>query len=70
MLKKLRTEPDDLKPNKTLDQLTADAAGVFAEITKGLDCRGGHAQKTAQSFVQVVFRLFVENIGLFPDKIS
>ena len=68
-LRKLWTDPLDLRPRQTPDQLTAEAAGVFAGITRGLYDRGQHPESTAHFLVQVVFSLFAEDIGLLPDNI-
>lgn len=68
-LKRIWTAPRSFKPRITTDQLTADAAGRFVTITRGLEGRNYHPETTAHFLVQVMFCLFAEDVGILPNKL-
>lgn len=68
LLKWAFSEPERLKPKKTRDELTAEAAGKFADLAKGLRERGNDPQKVAHFVNRLVFCMFAEDVDLLPKK--
>ncbi len=61
-------DPDRLKPAKTRQLLTEEAAQRFATLAQRLRGRG-HAPDAVAHFVnRLVFCMFAEDVGLLPDK--
>ncbi len=62
-------DPERLKPTKTRDALTAEAAQRFAALAQRLRARG-HAPETVAHFVnRLVFCMFAEDVNLLPGKL-
>jgi type II restriction/modification system DNA methylase subunit YeeA len=69
ILKAAFSSPELLKPKKTRQQLTADAADEFSTIAQQLRDRG-HDPHTVAHFVnRLVFCMFAEDVGLLPNKL-
>ena len=69
LLRAAFTDPDRLKPRKTRDALTAEAAAQFSTLALRLRERG-HAPETVAHFVnRLVFCMFAEDVGLLPDTL-
>jgi type II restriction/modification system DNA methylase subunit YeeA len=68
-LKAVFFEPDKLKPEKTTQRITEDAAERITQIATSLRGRGEEAQRVAQFLDRVVFCLFAEDVGLLPDHL-
>lgn len=71
-LRKLRwlfDDPDKFRPGRTVLDITADAAGRFADIAKSLTGRGHDPQKIAHFLIQCLFCMFAEDIGLLPKHL-
>ena len=67
LLKWVLSEPDQLKPGKTRQTLTEEAALHFASLALRLRQRG-HEPHTVAHFVnRLVFSMFAEDIGLLPN---
>ncbi|MEI9430264.1 class I SAM-dependent DNA methyltransferase [Mesorhizobium sp. Cs1299R1N3] len=67
-LRWLFTEPDRLRPAKTIDALTREAADTFASLAISLS--KVHDPHAVAHFVnRLVFCMFAEDIGLLPRKI-
>ncbi|MEK7786024.1 MAG: type IIL restriction-modification enzyme MmeI, partial [Chloroflexota bacterium] len=67
LLQKLFSDPDALKPEKTVEKVTEEAAGTFAELADSMYKKHHvpHAQ-AARFLVKLVFCLFCEDVGLLP----
>lgn len=71
-LEKLRwifTAPEKFRPGRTVQDVTAEAAGRFAQIAQALTGRGHEPQKVAHYLIQCLFAMFAEDAELLPDKI-
>lgn len=71
-LQKLRwvfTEPEQFKPRLTVRDITAAAAGRFAEIAQVLTSRGHDPQEVAHFLIQCLFCMFAEDVGLLPQRL-
>lgn len=69
LLKWAFSEPERLKPKKTRDELTAEAAGKFADLATRLRERGNEAQQVAHFVNRLVFCMFAEDVDLLPKKL-
>lgn len=71
-LQKLRwlfTDPERFRPGRTVLDITADAAGRFADIAQSMTDRGHDPQKVAHFLIQCLFCMFAEDIGLLPRRL-
>ncbi|MCK9987542.1 MAG: hypothetical protein AzoDbin1_04014 [Azoarcus sp.] len=68
-LRWLFTDPEKFRPGRTVLDVTAAAAGRFADIAKSMTDRGHDAQKVAHFLIQCLFAMFAEDIGLLPKKL-
>jgi type II restriction/modification system DNA methylase subunit YeeA len=62
------TDPERLKPEKTRQLLTEEAAEKFATIAQRLRERGHEAEAVAHFVNRLVFCMFAEDVNLLPDK--
>jgi hypothetical protein len=62
-------DPDRLKPEKTTQRITEDAAERITQIATSLRERGIDAREAARFLDRVVFCLFAEDVGLLPDNL-
>jgi hypothetical protein len=62
-------DPEKLRPGKTSEAVTQDAAQRFAEVAESMRSRGMDSARVAHFLDRVVFCLFAEDIGLLPDMI-
>jgi type II restriction/modification system DNA methylase subunit YeeA len=69
ILKDAFSNPEALKPAKTRQELTEDAATEFAKIARALRERGHEAQRVAHFINRMVFCMFAEDVRLLPDNI-
>jgi hypothetical protein len=67
-IKWVMSDPDKLRPGKTRQDLTEDAAAEFAALAQSLRTRGRDAGKVAHFINRLVFCMFAEDAGLLPDK--
>ena len=66
-LKWVFSDPERLRPGKTRQMLTEEAAQQFASLAQRLRVRG-HAPQTVAHFInRLVFCMFAEDIGLLPN---
>jgi type II restriction/modification system DNA methylase subunit YeeA len=65
-LKWALAEPERLRPGRTRQKVTEDAAGTFAELAARLRARGHDAQIVAHFINRLVFCLFADDVGLLP----
>jgi type II restriction/modification system DNA methylase subunit YeeA len=70
VLRALFSNHDVLKPAKTLDQVTEEAAADFARLAPMLTSRGVEPHHAAHFLIRVLFCLFAEaqGIGLLPNR--
>jgi len=68
-LKAVFFNPDALKPEKTTERITEDAAERITEIAGLLRGRGEDPQRVARFLDRLVFCLFAEDVGLLPDQL-
>lgn len=62
-------EPELLRPNKTIQAITEEAAEQVTTIAQGLRGRGIPPERVARFLDRVVFCLFAEDVRLLPNKI-
>ena len=62
-------EPDALRPGRTSESVTEEAATKFAQIADGLRSRGEDPQESARFLNKLLFCLFAEDVGLLPEKL-
>jgi methylase of polypeptide subunit release factors len=67
-LRWLFTAPDKFHPQRTIAQITEEAAGKFADLAQSLNSRDHPPQKVAHFLNQCLFCLFAEDAGLLPVK--
>lgn len=60
-------DPDRLKPAKTRQMLTEEAAEEFSQLAQRLRSRGNDAHTVAHFVNRLVFCMFAEDVGLLPD---
>jgi type II restriction/modification system DNA methylase subunit YeeA len=68
ILKACFTDPERLKPQKTRQVLTEEAAQRFATLAQRLRGRGHDPQAVAHFVNRLVFCMFAEDTNLLPDK--
>ncbi len=66
LLKGVFSNPDRLRPGKTREALTGQAAGEFAELARRLRARGHDAMAVAHFVNRLVFCLFADDVDLLP----
>jgi pimeloyl-ACP methyl ester carboxylesterase len=69
VLRKLFTDPDALKPGKTTEALTKEAAEHIGQVADGMWQRGIPAHDAAHFLMKLIFCMFAEDIGLLPNKV-
>ena len=62
------SDPERLKPGKTRQALTEEAAEQFASLAQRLRTRGHDPQAVAHFINRLVFCMFAEDIGLLPNQ--
>ncbi|HEX2998225.1 MAG TPA: DNA methyltransferase, partial [Anaerolineales bacterium] len=71
-LQVLRTvffDPEKLKPQKTVEGVTREAATHFARLAENLRRYGSDPQDIAHFLIRLLFCLFAEDIGLLPERL-
>lgn len=63
------TDPGSLRPTATRETVTADAAQRFALIASALRERKYEPKRVAHFLNRLVFCMFVEDIGLLPNRV-
>jgi type II restriction/modification system DNA methylase subunit YeeA len=62
-------EPERLKPDKTRESVTKDAATLMGSLAQTLRQRGHDPQQVAHFMTRLLFCLFAEDIGLLPERL-
>jgi len=68
LLKAVFSDPEKLKPGKTRQGLTEEAAAEFAKLAKRLRERGENPERVAHFVNRLVFCMFAEDVDLLPNK--
>ncbi|MBS1248074.1 MAG: SAM-dependent methyltransferase, partial [Proteobacteria bacterium] len=63
------TDPDRLKPDRTREAVTEDAAKLLGALAQRLRQRGHDPQAVAHVLTRLLFCLFAEDIGLLPGQL-
>lgn len=67
LLRNCFLDPEALKPAKTRQMLTEEAADEFSQLAQRLRTRGHEAHAVAHFVNRLVFCMFAEDVGLLPD---
>src|SRR5438270_4814181 len=67
-LKWVMSDPEKLRPGKTRQDLTEDAAGEFAVLAQNLRSRGHDPTSVAHFINRLVFCMFAQGPDLLPSK--
>jgi len=67
ILRAVFCDPERLRPERTPDEVTEEAAQHIAAIAQSLRDRGLEPHTVARFLDRIVFCLFAEDIGLLPD---
>ncbi|RWL18061.1 DNA methyltransferase [Mesorhizobium sp.] len=67
-LKWTMSDPERLRPGKTRQDLTEDAAAEFATLAQGLRSRGHDPGRVAHFVNRLVFCMFAEDADLLPNR--
>ncbi|MEP1933780.1 MAG: type IIL restriction-modification enzyme MmeI, partial [Roseibium sp.] len=68
LLRNAFVDPEKLKPSKTRQLVTEQAAQNFANMAQSLRDRGHEAHKVAHFINRLVFCMFAEDVDLLPNK--
>jgi hypothetical protein len=66
ILRAVMADPEQLRPQKTRQELTEEAAKQFAQLADALRGRGHEPQAVAHFLDKLLFCLFAEDAGLLP----
>ena len=69
ILRAMFEDPYSLKPTRTVQSVTEEAAGKFARIADGLRERGVDPQEAAHFLNKLLFCLFAEDVGLLKESL-
>jgi type II restriction/modification system DNA methylase subunit YeeA len=69
LLRAAFTDPERLRPQKTRQALTEEAAARFVALAQRLRERGHDAGAVAHFVNRLVFCMFAEDVGLLPDRL-
>jgi hypothetical protein len=69
LLKTVFTDPEQLKPQETVETVTRAAAEKFSKLADNLRRYGSAPQEIAHFLIRLLFCLFAEDIGLLPQNL-
>ena len=69
LLRAAFTDPERLRPRRTRDALTAEAASKFSLLALRLRERGHEPHVVAHFVNRLVFCMFAEDVGLLPERL-
>jgi hypothetical protein len=69
VLRRAFFNPESLRPEKTIERITKDAAAQLAEIAPGVRQRYQDPTRVAHFLDRLIFCLFAEDVGLLPGKV-
>src|SRR6266498_4224106 len=61
--------PEQLRPQITIEGVTREAASQFSRLADNLRKYGSEPQEIAHFLIRLLFCLFAEDIGLLPEKL-
>ncbi len=67
ILRAVMEHPEELRPGKTREELTAEAAEQFASLAERLRARGHEPHAVAHFLNKLLFCMFAEDAGLLPS---
>jgi len=70
MLRWLFEDPQQFHPERTAEQVTAEAAGGFKDIASNMRAWEAAPERIAHFLTKLVFCLFAEDVGLLPAGVS
>ncbi|MBI5961810.1 MAG: class I SAM-dependent DNA methyltransferase [Chloroflexi bacterium] len=70
MLRWLFEDPQQFHPERTAEQVTAEAAGGFKDIASNMRAWEAAPERIAHFLTKLVFCLFAEDVGLLPAGLS
>ena len=68
-LRRVFTDPESLKPGKTAEVITREAAERIGQIADSMYTRKIPAPRAAHFLMKLMFCMFAEDIGLLPEKL-
>ncbi|PKO60548.1 MAG: hypothetical protein CVU24_12545, partial [Betaproteobacteria bacterium HGW-Betaproteobacteria-18] len=68
LLRRLWTDPESFRPQKTSRDITEAAARSFATLADGLRKRDNDPDEVAHFLTQCLFCFFAEDVGLLPER--
>jgi type II restriction/modification system DNA methylase subunit YeeA len=69
LLKLVFSDPEQLKPQETVESVTREAAEHFSKLADNFRKYGNDPQEIAHFLIRLLFCLFAEDIGLLPEKL-
>ena len=69
ILKTVFFNPEQLKPQETVESVTKEAAAQFSKLADNLRKYGNDPQEIAHFLIRLLFCLFAEDIGLLPERL-
>jgi type II restriction/modification system DNA methylase subunit YeeA len=69
VLRAVFSDPDTLRPTRTREELTEEAAGAFAKLALDLRAAGHEPVRVAHFLNKLLFCLFAEDAGLLPARL-
>ena len=69
ILKTVFSNPEELKPQETVESVTREAARKFSKLADNLRNYGEDPQEVAHFLIRLLFCLFAEDIGLLPERL-
>ncbi len=69
LLRNVFRNPEKLRPDKTREQVTNEAAKEFSTIAERMRMAGHAPEKVAHFLNRIVFCLFAEDVNLLPDDL-
>jgi hypothetical protein len=69
VLRAALSDPEKLRPGRTRQQVTKEAAERFSELAHHLQAKGYEPLKVAHFLNRIIFCMFAEDVGLLPNKI-
>ncbi len=67
VLRAMFEDPYSLKPDRTVESVTEEAAGKFARLADGMRDRGVEPEAAAHFLNKLLFCLFAEDVRLLPE---
>jgi len=69
VLRAVMEQPEALRPGRTREELTSEAAGRFADLAFALRSRGHDPQRVAHFLNKLLFCMFAQDAGLLPARL-